>query len=221
MSQREVRLSGESSINASLFDLWRQHTSSLLEWFNEKRKAGRRFYLKVFLIFALINLACYWWALVTAYPGYITGHKWEEFFVMGFPVALMGAVFDSFSLAVTLYIVKRALASANNGRYVAYLSIDIVIAWLAALWVLFAFVLSGWIVSLLLQRPETFAFRTDLYQGRLWEAWRNPFGYENIRNIYFGVVMGASALLPTLCHLFLAARSMLRWAFARLAPATR
>lgn len=47
-----------------------------------------------------------------------------------------------------------------------------------------------------------------LYEGRVWSALTNPFGPENIRNIYFGVVMGASALLPTLFHAFLAVRSV-------------
>ena len=216
---KEVHVSVETTVDASLFDIWRNHTSNLLNWFNEKRKGGRVFYVKVFLIFALINLACFWWALLTAYPGHIASYKWKEFAAMGFPVALMGAVFDSFSLAVTLYIVKRALAAKNNGRYLAYLSVDLVIAVLAGLWVLFAFIVSGWLVSAVLQIPETFGSRTSLYQGRLWSALLNPFEGDNFRNIYFGIVMGASALLPTLCHLFLAARAFGRWAAQRLVPA--
>ena len=69
---------------------------------------------------------------------------------------------------------------------------------------------SGWVVSLILTIPETFETRTALYEGRVWSAWRDPFNADNLRNIYFGMVMGASALLPTLFHLFLAGKSLVR-----------
>ena len=63
---------------------------------------------------------------------------------------------------------------------------------------------------MILAVPETFEARTVLYQGRVWSAWRDPSGADNLRNIYFGVIMGASALLPTLFHLFLAGKSLVR-----------
>jgi hypothetical protein len=207
---------------ASIFGIWRQSLTRLHDWFIEKRTAGRKlFYVRAFAVFFAINLGCYWWALITAYPGNIVSYKWDEFILMGFPVSLMGATFDSFSLIVTLLIVRRALASDNNARYVAFLSVDFVIAILAGLWVLFAFVASGWIVALVLQRPETFASRTELYQGRFWSAFEDPFAPDNLRNIYFGIIMGGSALLPTLCHIYLAVRALLRWMLLRAVPAFR
>ena len=122
----------------------------------------------------------------------------------------VGAVFDCVSLLVTVFIVRRALASNNNLSYLCYLSVDLVIAVVASMWVLFVFMLSGWVVSLILQIPETMASRSDLYQGRLQNAFSDPFSPNNLRNIYFGVIMGASALLPTLLHVFMACRSFVR-----------
>jgi hypothetical protein len=193
-----------------MFQHWRKSLQVFLQWFAGKQANSRYFYLKLFLFFFLLNLACYWWALLTTYPQHLTSYKGDEYVLMGFPVAILGAMFDSLSLFVTLRIIRSALKSNNNTRYIAYLSVDLLIAVLATFWVLFAFVASGWIVSFILQRPETFTSRTDLYEGRLWDAWLNPFNPDNIRNIYFGIIMGASALLPTIIHFLLAGTSILK-----------
>ena len=194
---------------------------SLLGWFVSKKETERNFYFKIFGFFLTINLICYWVALITAFSGHITSNKSDEYILIGFPASFLGALFDSFSLVVTLYIVKKALSSNSNLRYVAFLSVDLVIAVLATFWVLFAFVASGWIVGVVLDRPETFASRSDLYEGRFLQALLHPFEPANIRNIYFGTIMGASALLPTLCHIYLAARSFGRWMLGTLVPALR
>jgi len=201
-----------------MFVFWRNSLQHFLEWLAEKRATTRYFYPKLFLFFIAVNFACYWWALLTTYPQNLTSYKGEEYVLMGFPVSVMGALFDSLSLFVTLIIVRRALLSTNNMHYVAYLSVDLLIAALATLWVLFAFVASGWIVSLVLERPETFTSRTLLYEGRVWSVLLNPFDPNNIRNVYFGLIMGASALLPTLCHLYLAGLSVLRSALTQILP---
>jgi hypothetical protein len=113
---------------------------------------------------------------------------------------------------------ERALRSESDHRFLAYLSVDLVIAVLAGLWVLFAFAVSGWLVSLILSVPETLAARGHLYQDRIASLMSEPLGRDNLRNLYFGVVMGASALFPTLFHLFLVCRSWLRSLRARRAP---
>ncbi|MAF49052.1 MAG: hypothetical protein QF393_20905 [Rhodospirillales bacterium] len=95
-----------------------------------------------------------------------------------------------------------------------YLSVDLIIAVVATFWVLFVFVVSGWIVNLILANPETFEARTVLYENRFLGALTDPFGARNARNIYFGVIMGVSALLPTLFHVYLAVRSMGQSVFA-------
>ena len=193
-----------------VFIHWRRSLAQFHDWFEGRRTSTRNFRLKTFLFFVVLNLGCYWWALLTTYPQFLVGPKAGEYFLMGFPVAVLGALFDSLSLLVTLYIVKRALSSTSNLSYLGDLSVDLVIAVLATFWVLFAFMVSGWVVSLILAILETFEMRTVLYQGRLWSLFNDPFGADNLRNIYFGMVMGASALLPTLFHLFLAGKSLVR-----------
>ena len=193
-----------------VFIHWRGSLLRFHDWFEGRRASTRNFRLTTFLFFVALNLGCYWWALLTTYPQFLVGPKADEYVLMGFPVAVLGALFDSLSLLVTLYIVRRALSSTSNLSYLGYLSVDLVIAVLATFWVLFAFMVSGWVVSLILALPETFEARTALYQGRLWSVFNDPFNADNLRNIYFGMVMGASALLPTLFHLFLAGKSLVR-----------
>ncbi|NQV55730.1 MAG: hypothetical protein HQ503_07715 [Rhodospirillales bacterium] len=194
--------------SSSIFVHWRQGLAQFLAWFMARRAATSYFYAKIALFFVGLNLACYWWALVTAYSEHLLGPKAIEYVLTGFPVAIFGAVFDCLSLFITLFIVRRALASTSNTNYVAFLSVDLLIAIAATFWVLLVFVVSGWIVNQILANPETFEARTVLYEGRFLEALTDPFGQQNVRNIYFGVIMGVSALLPTLFHAFLAIRAM-------------
>jgi hypothetical protein len=197
-------------VRPTIFSYWRKSLSHLYDRFRDVRTRTRYFYAKAFLVFALLNLACFWWALLTAYSTLLLGEKAHEYILIGFPVAFFGAVFDSLSLLVTLFIVRRALASDSNLNFFGYLSVDLVIAVLATFWVLFIFIVSGWLVDLVLAQPETLAARRHLYQGRLLGALTDPFALENLRNIYFGMIMGASALIPTLLHIALACGSMLR-----------
>jgi len=193
---------------SDVFTQWRLSLLRFHDWFEELRYTTRYFHPKTFLFFVVLNLACFWWALLTAYPDLLTGPGADEYSLMGFPVAILGALFDSLSLLVTIYIVKRALNSRSNLSYLGFLCIDLLIALLATLWVMFAFMVSGWLVSFVLAIPETFEDRTVLYQGRVTSIFDDPFSADNLRNIYFGVIMGASALLPTLFHLFLMGKSL-------------
>lgn len=194
----------------TVFSYWRESLLQFFNWFENLRGATHYFYIKTFAVFVVLNLACFWWAFLTAYTDLLFSDKVMEYVLTGFPVAVFGAVFDSLSLLVTLYIVKRALASKSNLSFFGYLSIDLLIAVLATFWVLFVFMLSGWLVSFVLANPETLGDRKYLYQGRVLGAITDPFGHENLRNIYFGIIMGASALIPTLLHVCLACGSMLR-----------
>jgi type III secretory pathway component EscS len=197
-------------ISSTVFEYWRNSLQHILIRFEDLRDRTRNFYSKIFAVFVVLNLGCYWWALLTAYPGNVFGRKAQEYVLMGFPVALLGAVFDCLSLLVTIYIIKKALHSKNNSSYVFYLSFDLLLAIAASFWVLFVFTISGWVVSLVLAHPESIGSRVWLYEGRVAGAIFNPLSPDNLRNIYFGVVMGASALLPTILHLCLACQSFLR-----------
>ena len=75
----------------------------------------------------------------TAFPHYMQTHEASHYLKLQIPVGFLGALFDSLSFFVTLWIIRRALASVRTAEYVMYLSLDLVIRVLATLWVLFVF----------------------------------------------------------------------------------
>ncbi|MBS1259457.1 MAG: hypothetical protein MAG551_02529 [Candidatus Scalindua arabica] len=173
------------------------------------------FYPSLFLFFIFINIACYWWALFTAFPEFTRGIEGQHYFKVQFPVGFMGALFDSLSFFVTLYIIRRALRAKKNLEYVSHLSLDLVIAILATFWVLFVFSFAGWLVHLIESVRQDLGGRTEDYGRMLVDALANPFA--NKRNIYFGLIMGVSAMLPTCGHLFIFLRSCYRTVFLQKA----
>ena len=191
-----------------IFEIWRDSLRSVLYVYETKRSKLTFFFPKLFMFFILLNISCYWWAMFTAFPSYMHGSSGYHYFKMQFPVGLLGALFDSLSFFVTVFIIRRALRSQNSAEYVAHLSLDIVIAVLATFWVLFVFSFSGWLVSLIEAKPELLAVRNRQYENMLSEAVINPAG--NVRNIYFGLIMGVSASLPTCLHIYLFFRSCMR-----------
>lgn len=202
-----------------MFQHWRTSLLHFVEWFTERRASTRYFYAKLFLFFISLNFACYWWSLLTTFPNLLSSYKSEEYVLMGFPLAFLGALFDSASLFITLLIARAALRSDRNLKYVALLSVDLIIAALATLWTLLVFVIAGWVVSFVLGRPETMVSRTILYENRLLSAWLDPFNHDNIRHIYFGIIMGASALLPTLAHIYLAGYAFIKAGISNISDA--
>ena len=74
------------------------------------------------------------------------------------------------------------------------------IAVLATFWVLFVFTFGGWIISLWETAPEELVDRGTKYTNRAIQAIQDPTGRENVKNIYFGLIMGVSAALPTCLH---------------------
>jgi hypothetical protein len=184
--------------------LWRSRLETLLANLERKKANTGFFYEKVFGFFVALNISCYWIAMVTAFPEVAFGPERAHYFMVQFPVGILGAFFDSLSLFVTIYMVRRALSASSSASYVGHLSVDLGIAALATFWVLFVFSVSGWIVGVLGTAPESLLARNTAYQDRLARALQDPTGGEEIRNIYFGVLMGLSAMLPTLTHLYLA-----------------
>jgi hypothetical protein len=49
--------------------------------------------------------------------------------------------------------------------------------------------------------PKDLAARNDRYEQMVIDAVASPT--DNLRNIYFGLVMGLSAMIPTLLHFFM------------------
>lgn len=190
------------------FDMWREDLGQILKKFQAWRLNTKFYFLKVFIFFVFINDIAYWFAIATAYPEIFSGNELEHYIKVQIPVSLLGALFDSLSLYITLFVVRRALLSRSNISYISHLSIDVLIAIAATFWVLFVFSISGWIVSFIpnvskeVIKSESLVERKEVYADRAVAAINNPTGEEEMKNIYFGIVMGFSAIIPTLVHLF-------------------
>ena len=195
----------------AVIGIWKQSLGKLLDYYEAKRGKLSRFFPQLFLFFVILNISCYWLAILTAYPEAAFGKERAHYFLIQFPVGFLGALFDSLSFFVTVFIAKRALRTSSTRSYVAHLSVDIVIAILATWWVLFVFSFSGWMVSLIQHQPESLTQRSYVYERRLVDAVKEPTKTQNLKNIYFGAVMGISAMLPTFTHLSLSAYSVLKY----------
>jgi hypothetical protein len=196
-----------SKTNA-IFATWRDSLRRLLHFYETNRGNIVRFLPNLFLFFVVINIACYWWAMFTAFPHLTRGSAGAVNFRIQFPVGILGALFDTLSFFVTIYIIRRALNSRKNWEYVAHLSLDVVIAVLATFWVLFVFSFSGWLISLVESQPEVLVARNEKYARKLVDAVVRPT--DNVRNIYFGLIMGVSASLPTCVHIYMFLRAGFR-----------
>ena len=188
--------------------IWKKSLSRLLNYYETHRGSFISFFLKLFICFTLLNISCYWLALLTAFPHEAFGDERAHYFLLQFPVGFLGALFDSLSFFITVWIAKRALKTTSLASYIAHLSVDVVIAIVATWWVLFVFSFSGWLISIIQHSPESLATRADVYESRVVAAVQNPTNRNNLKNIYFGVVVGISAMLPTFTHLFLSVRAV-------------
>ncbi len=190
--------------------IWRDSLHQILDIYERKRGSIAIFFPLLFLFFVVLNIACYWWAIYTAFPFYMQTHEASHYIKLQIPVGFLGALFDSLSFFLTIWIIKRALASTKTSEYVFHLSLDFFIAILATLWVLFVFSFGGWLISLWESAPEQLAERGNKYTSRAVQAIKDPTGRENAKNIYFGLIMGISAALPTCLHLALFASSFFK-----------
>ena len=184
--------------NRDIIDIWKTSLDKLLRYYDEHRGRWISIYLKLFLFFICVNLICFWLAMFTAYPYLCRGVPGWHTFKTSWPVGILGALFDSLSFFITVWIVRRALSAKRTWTYVAHLSLDIVVAVLATFWVLFVFTFSSWLIGLVDDQAHTFTNRADKYQNLFTEAMVQPG--DNWRNIYFGILMGMSACLPTVTH---------------------
>ena len=183
----------------SIINIWKQSLGWLIAYYDAKRGKLRQFLPKLFLFFVILNISCYWWAMLTAYPDEFLKEK-AHYFLVQFSVGFLGALFDSLSFFVTIFIAKKALKSTSTSSYLAHLSVDLIIAIIATWWVLLVFSISGWLVSIVQQTPESLAQRSYVYEQRLMQAVKDPTAMQNLKNIYFGTIMGISAMLPTFTH---------------------
>ena len=68
-------------------------------------------------------------------------------------------------------------------------------------------------ISLWETAPEQLAERGSKYTNRAIQAIQDPTGRENAKNIYFGLIMGVSAALPTCMHMGLFLYSAIKHLF--------
>lgn len=191
-------------------EIWRRSLRKLLAFYDRKRGRLRSFFPKLFLFFMLVNIACYWIAILTAFPEEMAGGERLEYLLMQFPVGFLGAVFDSLSFFITVWIARRALRTTSLLNYLAHLSVDVFIAIAATGWVLMVFSVSGWLVATVLQpsnKNVSLSQSSSKYESRAAQAVKEPLRRDNLKNIYFGTMMGFSALIPTLIHLYLSAQA--------------
>ncbi len=199
---------------------WKKDLKRILLLYESVNFKSNYFFLYLFLFFILINISCYWFAMLSAFPSLVFGNTFNYYFKVSFPVGILGALFDSLSFFVTILIVKKAILTTNSKIYIAHLSIDLLIAIIATFWVLVVFILSGWVVSYfeIINQPKEFIElydhetkinkRADKYINTVNDAIINPS--ENIQNIYFGIIMGFSAMIPTVIHFSMFLKSLYR-----------
>ena len=190
--------------------IWRDSLHTILDVYERRRGPLRIFFPLLFLFFVFLNVGCYWWGIFTAFPQYMLTQEANHYLKLQFPVGILGALFDSLSFFVTIWIIRRALIAKSTTEYVMHLSLDLVIAVIATFWVLFVFTTGGWFISLFESAPEELTLRSEKYTTRTVQALQDPTGRENAKNIYFGIIMGVSAALPTCLHLLLFFRSCLQ-----------
>ncbi len=165
----------------SIITVWKVYLQQLMIFYEAKRGNIVTFYLFLFLFFVLINIACYWWAMFTAFPELTHGSAGAYYFKIQFPVGFLGALFDSLSFFVTIYIIQNALRTEKGIQYIGHLSLDLIIAILATFWVLFVFSFSGWLINLTNGAPQILTERNAKYEGLLLDAVAKPT--DNLRNI--------------------------------------
>ena len=182
----------------TVIDVWKNSLNGLLLFYETKRGSLFIFFPLLFLFFVVLNIAFYWWAMFTAFPFLTYGSAGVHYFKVQFPVGVLGALFDSLSFFVTILIIRRALRSQKSWEYIGHLSVDLVIALLATAWVVYVFSVSGWLIEWLEATPSNLSARTDRYEQMVIDAVANPT--DNLRNIYFGLIMGVSAMIPTCIH---------------------
>ena len=186
-----------------IISIWRESLHTILDLYERKGGSIWLFFPSLFVFFILINVACYWWAIYTAFPYYMQTNEASHYVKLQIPVGFFGALFDSLSFFVTIWIIRRALATKKTSEYIFHLSLDLIIAFLATMWVLLVFTFGGWMISIWENSPEQLSERGVKYTNRAVQAIKDPTGRENAKNIYFGLIMGVSAALPSCFHLFL------------------
>ena len=186
-----------------IIKIWRTALHQVLDFYERKRGTIFIFFSDSFLFLHHSQHTLLLVGYLHSFPVLYADSRGGSLHKVTISVGFLGALFDSLSFFVTIWIIRRALASTKTRDYIFHLSLDFFIAILATLWVLFVFTFGGWLISLWEPAPENFVERSTKYTNRAVQAIQDPIGRENTKNIYFGLIMGVSAALPTFLHLLL------------------
>ena len=89
--------------------IWRLDLIRLIRYYENRKSQIENFFIYLFVFFIIINISCYWFAMITAFPNLVFGSTFNYYFKIQFPVGLLGALFDSLSFFITIYIIQKAL----------------------------------------------------------------------------------------------------------------
>ena len=103
-----------------IISYWRKDLQRALLFYESKRSKGDSFFSYMFIF---LNIICYWFAMVIAFPSLVFGKTFGYYFKVQFPVGILGALFDSLSFFVTILIVRRALLTVSTKIYIAHFNL--------------------------------------------------------------------------------------------------
>ena len=173
---------------------WVLRVRGLLHTFKRPR-------LTIIGVFFCINLICFYLGMFIIRPlfDYVDFIS-PNVLTVGLGLTAGGVVFDILSIAVTWWLVKRAVASLKFFKMIGHILLDLFVAVIAIFWVFFLvtiITLAGEFtmadLSILYSSPQTLF----ILLGRIFFGEKNV--YYMLRVLI--LIMGASAALPTLTYL--------------------
>ena len=102
-------------------NVWRLDLNRLIRYYGNKKSQIEHLFIYLFVFFIIINISCYWFAMITAFPDLVFGSTLNYYFKIQFPVGLLGALFDFFSFFITIYIIQKALKTTIFMHYLSNL----------------------------------------------------------------------------------------------------
>ena len=81
-----------------MIKIWKKYLINALKLFLEISRNTNYFKLKIVIFFISINILFYWIAMIVAFPELIFSSSSLEYFLLQFPVGILGGFFDSLSL---------------------------------------------------------------------------------------------------------------------------
>ena len=76
--------------------LWKTILPKINENLENRKSQIEHLFIYLFMFFIIINISCYWFAMITAFPYLVLGSTFNYYFKIQFPVGFLGALFDTF-----------------------------------------------------------------------------------------------------------------------------